>query len=144
MHITINCGYDKLIAIASYILKKHVYNSGSMYRRSTMATPSHVLRCCLLPTDTYAYMEDLMRMDACRPSLGTLTPVTFRAIRIPLHWAEWDWQLESHPDQKFRGLIVKGIREGFRIGFDYLQKCQASRRNMPSAEREQRLFASIC
>ena len=75
-----------------------------------------------------------MRLDACRPSPGTLIPRTVRSIRTPLRWAEWDRHLESHLDQKFREFIVKGIREGFRIGFDYLRKCRASRRNMPSAE----------
>ena len=40
------------------------------------------------------------------------------------------------PDQRFREYIVKGIKEGFRIGFDYSQKCQASKRNMSSAEEK--------
>ena len=75
-----------------------------------------------------------MRLDACRPSPGTLIPGTLQSIQTPLRWAEWDRHLESHPDQKFREFIVKGIREGFRIGFDYSRECRASRRNMPSAE----------
>ena len=105
-----------------------------MYTRSTIDTSSNVLRCRLLPTDTYAYMEDLMRLDACRPSPGTLIPGTLRSIWTPLRWAEWDQHLESHPDQKIQGVYRQGLKRRFRIGFDYSLKCRASRRNMPSAE----------
>ena len=42
--------------------------------------------------------------------------------------------LEGHPDQNFAGYILRGIREGFRIGFDaHLSSLKSSGRNMQSA-----------
>ena len=59
----------------------------------------------------------------------------FQAVQTPLRWDQWDRKLETHPDQRFREFIVRGIREGFRISFDYPQICQSSQRNMHSAQR---------
>ena len=40
-------------------------------------------------------------------------------ITTPLHWPAWELALYSHPDRIFADLIVNGIKEGYRIGFDY-------------------------
>ena len=80
------------------------------------------------------YMGDLLKLDACRAPSGIAILMILRAVRTPLHWDQWDQQLESHPDERFREFIVIGIREGFRVGFDYPRTCQSSRRNMHSAE----------
>ncbi len=46
---------------------------------------------------------------------------------------EWDRQLASHPDERFRAFL-EGMRSGFRIGFDYgLAKCTSAVSNMASA-----------
>ena len=82
----------------------------------------------------YEYMEDLLALDACRPpdALKELPP-GLREVRTPLDWREWDKALAAHPDQRFREYIVRGIREGFRVGFDYGRSCSGAARNMASA-----------
>ena len=79
-------------------------------------------------------MGDLLKLDACRTPTGSPVPMVLRAVHTPLRWDQWDRQLETHPDQRFREFIVRGIREGFRVGFDYQRTCRSSRKNMHSAE----------
>jgi len=80
----------------------------------------------------YKYMDDLLRMDHCRPEVPTRLPTAMEQILTPLNWREWDRCLMAHPDQRFRTYIVEGIRYGFRIGFNY-SSCVSSPRNMASA-----------
>ena len=55
-------------------------------------------------------------------------------ITTPLEWSEWEEALKSHPDQQYRAYIVTGLREGFRVGFDYAHhSCQSTTRDMHSA-----------
>ena len=51
----------------------------------------------------------------------------------PLHKEAWQACLQSHPDQQFTHYILKGITEGFRIGFDRRCKLKAAQKNMHSA-----------
>ena len=52
----------------------------------------------------------------------------------PLKWREWDEGLREHPDNTFASYVVSGIREGFRIGFDYQShRYKSAKRNMISA-----------
>ena len=78
-------------------------------------------------------MDDLLRMDHCRPEVPTRLPTAMEQILTPLNWREWDRCLMAHPDQRFRTYIVEGIRYGFRIGFNYSSSCVSSPRNMASA-----------
>ena len=57
-------------------------------------------------------------------------------ITTPLHWQEWDKSLTDHPDQQFRSYIVNGIRYGFRVGFNYAQKCHRSGNNLLSSKEQ--------
>lgn len=41
----------------------------------------------------------------------------------------------GHPDQKFAAFILRGIRQGFRIGFDPEHTLVSTRRNTPSAQQ---------
>ena len=76
-------------------------------------------------------MDTLRCLDSCTPPARTL-PVDIKSIVTPLDWEVWDAKLAKHPDQQFRQYIVSGIRNGFRIGFDYQRPLKSSRRNMPS------------
>ena len=87
----------------------------------------------LAGADRYRYMDDLLLLDACRPSAPVRLPCGLSGVDTPLDWREWDRCLASHPDQQFRAYIVAGIRDGFRVGFDYSRPCRHSLRNMPSA-----------
>ena len=81
----------------------------------------------------YKYMEDLVKLDACRAQVPIHLPEPMREVVTPLDWREWDRCLAAHPDQQFREYIVNGIRSGFRIGFNYNASCIGSTRNMQSA-----------
>ncbi len=73
-------------------------------------------------------------MAGCRSTLPISLPEGWRAIITPLEWTVWAECLRDHPDQGFRDLIVSGLREGFRIGFNYEASMgQSSSKNMPSA-----------
>ena len=56
-------------------------------------------------------------------------------ITTPLKLSKWEELLQEHPDKKFAGYILRGIGNGFRIGFDPGQCVLKDRpSNMLSAE----------
>ena len=78
-------------------------------------------------------MEDLLALDHCKA-----TPDTWHVplqngsyIVTPLGWVELD---EALNHQQFRAYVVSGLRQGFRVGFDYAHSgCQRASSNMHSA-----------
>ena len=44
-------------------------------------------------------------------------PVEARWIRTPLKAEAWEAMLEGHPDRVLAEIVLRGIREGFRVGF---------------------------
>ena len=55
-------------------------------------------------------------------------------VITPLQWLTWAKVLESHPDWDFSAYIVEGLRDGFRLGFNYASHtCTSAKRNMLSA-----------
>ena len=61
-------------------------------------------------------MADLRAMDAFEAS-GV--PDEVGMVSSPLVANEWETVLAGHPDCDFAEFVIRGIREGFRIGFDY-------------------------
>ena len=39
-------------------------------------------------------------------------------VVTPLVWQQWEEELRDHPDREWAELLVRGIREGFRLGHD--------------------------
>ena len=64
----------------------------------------------------YKYMDDLLKLDSCRPVKTFILPERCCKVTAPLRAAVWQQQLHNHPDQEY---ILKGIRTGFRLGFQY-------------------------
>ena len=64
-----------------------------------------------------------------------------RQVINPLRWQEWDQLLATYPNQRLRSYLVRGIKEGFRIGFGGETKGlgQSSTHNMPSAREQQKV-----
>ena len=57
-------------------------------------------------------------------------------ICTPLKLQTWEEQLAGHPDQAFAQYILRGIAEGFRVGFNYqLQSLHTCKKNMASASQ---------
>ena len=70
-------------------------------------------------------------MDQPKLPLGALRVLT------PLKVQSWSAFLAEHPDKDFVQNIIRGITNGFRIGFDYTsianQSLHSAKRNMQSA-----------
>lgn len=85
----------------------------------------------------YRYLADVLAMDQCRPArtLRDASPGGRRSdSNAAAVSAAWEANLRHHPDSAFAEFILQGLREGFRIGFDYSRRdCRSSRRNMSSA-----------
>ena len=46
-------------------------------------------------------------------------PSSLTTVTLPLQWKEWEDCLRNHRDWRFATYITSGIREGFRVGYDY-------------------------
>ena len=80
----------------------------------------------------YPYTADLLALEACQPPPGgqhTPSPME----QTPLDADTWEAMLSSHPDRVFAQFIVRGLRHGFRIGFNRSHQLQSATRNMFSA-----------
>ena len=84
----------------------------------------------------YVYMDDLRGLDACRPVGAQAVPAELQRIATPLHHGQWSVELRQHPDQEFASFLLRGLEQGFRIGFNYsAHRCGRTRRNMLSARQ---------
>ena len=84
----------------------------------------------------YQYTGDLLALDSCRAPRFGLPSLRFAAVITPLQWERWQHCLRSHPAREYAAYIVRGIRSGFRVGFQYgLAPCQSAQRNMLSASQ---------
>ena len=55
---------------------------------------------------------------------------------FPLRLEAWSHCLSLHPDSEYVSYILRGLKQGFRIGFDYSRfGCRRARRNMLSAQQ---------
>ena len=80
----------------------------------------------------YPYTADLLCLDLCRPP-GPLVHPLLRPVCSPLDPKAWSEALHPHPDKAFVRFLLKGLREGFRIGFHHPAPLQSAPRNMLSA-----------
>ena len=65
----------------------------------------------------YIYMEDLRALYSGRPEPQGL-PTSLQRVVSPLRVEAWQRYLAHHPDAEFTQYLLKGMAEGFRIGFD--------------------------
>ena len=81
----------------------------------------------------YTYMNSLQGLDcatAPQPPLLAPWPVCPSPIRV----VTLAWYLQSHPDQQFANFIIRGLSNGFRVGFaaSQLRGLGSASRNHPS------------
>ena len=56
-------------------------------------------------------------------------------VVTPLKLKEWEEGLLTHPDKKCVGYVCEGIRDVFRIGFNYTTSiCRSATGNMKSVQ----------
>ena len=88
----------------------------------------------ILSLGRYRYSVDLAALDQCRTATPIRLPYSLDHIVTPLSWRSWQASLANHPDRAFVNWVVAGIRDGFRIGYDYSRgRPKSSRRNLISA-----------
>ena len=64
-------------------------------------------------------------------------PPYLQTVSSPLVLANWAATLAGHPDKRFRDFILRGIAQGFRVGFDYAScACTSATSNMVSATEQ--------
>ena len=80
---------------------------------------------------TYPYTEQLLPLDQCTPVCQADVPSELADIQTPIVFQAWQEGLQNHPDQQFAKFVLRGLSEGFRIGFQYSSsKLQSAHRNM--------------
>ncbi len=85
----------------------------------------------------YGYMAHLLAIDEKRPVChrpATRDIPDWDHIVTPMRAGEWDKLLSNHPDRSYHSYLVKGLMDGFRIGFSYeSSSCTGAGSNMKSA-----------
>ena len=81
----------------------------------------------------YQYTADLLSLDFCRPE-STVDSEKLSVVSTPLQLSIWEDSLRFHPDRAFARYILRGIREGFRVGFDRRSPLKSAARNLQSAQ----------
>ena len=91
----------------------------------------------------YAYSEQMQAMERCSSNRERAMPEELSKIVTPLKLEVWQRELESFPDQSIAALILRGIRQGFRIGFEATKAdLHPSRGNMVSASEHAEIVSS--
>jgi hypothetical protein len=73
-------------------------------------------------------------MEACSTGRVVQLPNYLGQIVTPLKLERWQELLSGHPDQEFTAYILRGIRDGFRVGFNAAgTRLKSQKSNMLSA-----------
>ena len=77
----------------------------------------------------YQYTRELLALEA----VPTFPLVKGVAVSGALPVARWDHYLQSHPDRDFAEFLRRGIRHGFKIGFNRSSQLRSPKRNYESS-----------
>ena len=70
------------------------------------------------------------------PSSREVANKMLAKVNMPLQVTEWNRAMASHPDREFVEYLLRGIREGFRIGYNHRgHTCRPASKNMLSARQ---------
>lgn len=64
------------------------------------------------------FNSQLRAMEDCSGSRGHFVPECLQETVSPLRVCKWRSYLGQHPNQEFADVVLRGISEGFRIGYD--------------------------
>ena len=91
----------------------------------------------LIADSQYKYTDQLLELEACSSDSNEALPAYLCQVVTPLKLEAWRKVLSSYPDQRFATYILRGIEQGFRIGYNpHLVKLQPARANMSSAAEQ--------
>ena len=119
-------GFLSSSRISLYLYCCHSYISGPPISLSL----SFSLPLMGIINNCYCYMDDLLRISSYRPPYQ---PQNGSNPTTPIRLDILTPYLVSHPDQVFAQYIFKGLRDGFRIGFNHTgTSLKSSSHNHPS------------
>ena len=85
----------------------------------------------ILPTSV---IRDLLCLEQCTPVTSQLVNPLVSSVKTLLHFRAWERALAQRPDGEIAGYVLRGIAEGFRIGYSRASwPCESAHRNMQSA-----------
>ena len=85
----------------------------------------------------------MQALEKCPGPAGPALPEALCQIVTPLKLDAWEEALREYPDQPVAELILRGIREGFRVGFiPQLSPLQSRSKNMSSAREHADVVSS--
>lgn len=88
-------------------------------------------------------MDQLLTLESQTPEQQTSLPTALQRISTPLHYDVWQRHLANHYDQCFAQFILRGIKRGFRIGFNIKStKLKTSQSNLISATNHPQVVTS--
>ncbi len=78
--------------------------------------------------------RQVQALAECPGREGPLLPENLTRVTTPLDSGVWARELEGHPDQVLVREILRGIKEGFKVGYDHTRApLRTQGTNMPSA-----------
>ena len=88
--------------------------------------------------------RDLLCLERCTPLSSQSVNPLLSSVKTPLHFRAWERALAQHPDGEFAGYVLRGIAEGFRIGYSRASwPCESARRNMQSAKENSEVVRGL-
>ena len=79
-------------------------------------------------------IAQLLALEDCRARHGSPLPPECNNVTTPLIVSKWEEALKHYPERAFADYVIRGLSQGFRIGFNYKVVCRSARTNMKSAE----------
>ena len=112
----------------------HSLYSACYHYHAIISVLSYII-CLPCPTGRgpYPYTHHLIKLASCQSPLLQALPENLCRISTPLMYEAWEVALAKHPDPAYVKYILCGIKEGFRIGYDYARHtCRPTSRNLLS------------
>lgn len=82
----------------------------------------------------YKYMRDMAAIHGVEHK-DTPLPAYLTQVNTPLKVAAWEEALKALPDCDSAAYVLRGIKEGFHIGFQGRRQHNSTKTNMLSAEQ---------
>ena len=94
-----------------------------------------------LLVESYPFTTDSRVLDSRKPTSSPRDfPEAGREVQTPLQVQVWEKSLAHHPDRWYVNFLIRGMREGFRIGFRYgVCTCTSATSNMQSAQKNSKV-----
>ena len=95
---------------------------------SLSLSPPPSLCPALIADSQYKYTDQLLELEACSSNSNEALPAYLCQVVTPLKLEAWRKVLSSYPDLRFAPYILRGVEQGFRIGYNpHLVKLQPAR-----------------